>query len=235
MLNINELSEMIVNTQKEISDVTAENGYYNTYKKAEFWTWRSIPHWINKIFSENKKENINILDIGCAYGTLLVFCKKFFDNAKLFGVDFKDFYLSKKIINDNGINFEKKNIELETIPWDKKKFDIIFLTEVLEHFNFNPLKTFKKIISRLNKNGIIFLSTPDPSDWQDNKKYKTYKDMPEVPKSKKNVEIIDDHVHLYAQKELEEIFKKSGLKIVEFEMAPGYHQAKHFNYMLKKV
>jgi hypothetical protein len=41
------------------------------------------------------------------------------------------------------------------------KFYVIIFTEVLEHFNFHPLKIQERLISSLNSGGTLILTTPD--------------------------------------------------------------------------
>ena len=64
--------------------------------------------------------------------------------------------LSKALINNKTIKFHKKNIfEADT----NELYDFISIAEVIEHVE-NPAALLKKIKLLLNKDGIIFLSTP---------------------------------------------------------------------------
>ena len=64
--------------------------------------------------------------------------------------------LSKALINNRTVNFQKKNIfEADS----SELYDFISIAEVIEHVE-NPAALLKKIKVLLNKDGIVFLSTP---------------------------------------------------------------------------
>ena len=86
----------------------------------------------------------------------------------------------------------------------KDEFDIIIFTEVMEHLNFNPKPTLKKIHDLLKMNGRLYLSTPDASDWGRITKY--YKSIEEMPNPKNVEKIIDDHIYQYKKEELHPFF-----------------------------
>jgi predicted SAM-dependent methyltransferase len=50
------------------------------------------------------------------------------------------------------------------------------MTEVLEHLNFHPVPTLKKVYNLLSENGALYLSTPDAYEWgKVNKYYQGYR------------------------------------------------------------
>ena len=58
--------------QREIAQADGIGGYYDTtYSKEEFLYWKLIPGWIRADAATRKAARV--LDIGCGYGTLLVF------------------------------------------------------------------------------------------------------------------------------------------------------------------
>ena len=126
--------------QEQISSSLETNDYYvNEYRDTEISYWSHIPKWIMQSKNQNVK---NCLDIGGAYGTLALFCKNIF-NCNVYVTDFVEIFLNKTLLKENNITFCVNNIELDKFPWDVK-FDVIILTEVLEHFNFQPVPTLKK-------------------------------------------------------------------------------------------
>jgi len=110
----------------------------NALEKIDFW-------------QKNIKEGNNVLDIGCWNGSRL---KKLQGNV--FGME----------IDENKINLAepkiKKRIKLgdvtKGIPYNKK-FDWIFLTEVLEHTS-DDSKALANINKSLRKRGNLILTTP---------------------------------------------------------------------------
>ena len=122
----------------------------------------SVRHqYMGKIISSEGSRNIydffknqHILDLGCGTGKFL---HNYYElGAICSGVDLvNNFQFQKKknykLINLNFQNFLKKN---------KKKFDVIFIFEFLEHLNLNERKVLFKYLPKILKtNGIIFLST----------------------------------------------------------------------------
>ena len=122
----------------------------------------SVRHqYMGKIISSEGSGNIydffknqHILDLGCGTGKFL---HNYYElGAICSGVDLvNNFqYQNKKnykLINSNFQNFLKKN---------RKKFDVIFIFEFLEHLTLNERKVLFKYLPKILKtNGIIFLST----------------------------------------------------------------------------
>ncbi len=109
---------------------------------------------VGKYLDKTKK----VLEIGCGSGVLLKHLNKKYKikNLNLLGLEpsneiFKTFKSNKnfKIIN----KFLDKFIT-------KKKFDLIIMDNVFEHFEY-PKKSLKKIFQLLNKSGIIYIAIPD--------------------------------------------------------------------------
>ena len=122
----------------------------------------SVRHqYMGKIISSEGSGNIydffknqHILDLGCGTGKFL---HNYYElGAICSGVDLVNNFQFQnkknyKLINLNFQNFLKKN---------KKKFDVIFIFEFLEHLTLNERKVLFKYLPKILKtNGIIFLST----------------------------------------------------------------------------
>ena len=122
----------------------------------------SVRHqYIGKIISSEGSRNIydffknqHILDLGCGTGKFL---HNYYElGAICSGVDLVNNFQFQnkknyKLINSNFQNFLKKN---------RKKFDVIFIFEFLEHLTLNERKVlFEYLPQILKTNGIIFLST----------------------------------------------------------------------------
>ena len=167
-------------TQTEVIKQKGHYYYKSDYRAAELYYWINIPKWITEDF--NRDISLKCLDIGCAYGTLALFCKKYFSNSDIYCIDNTDRYISKQLIKRYNFHFSKNNVEFNKFPW-KKKFEIIIFTETIEHLNFHPLPTMKKIRSLLAVDGRCYLSTPDARDWGKVTQY--YKSLDEMPKPKR--------------------------------------------------
>ena len=99
-------------------------------------------------------QNKQVLDLGCGTGEFL---NNYFEmGAQCTGIDIeKNFKLKNKK------NFNLYNLDANTFLKNcKKKFDIIFLFEFLEHLEERDKhKLFESLIKILNKDALIFVST----------------------------------------------------------------------------
>lgn len=133
--------------------------------------------------------NPEILDMGCGCGVLLDYLKtKGIDNVE--GVDFQDFFIEHALTKgrkvklydiENGINFDKK-------------YDVIVLSDVLEHLN-DDKKAVNNIFSILKDNGICIVFVPAFMvlwSWHD---------------------VVNEHKRRYSLKELIKLFKNSGFSV----------------------
>ena len=122
----------------------------------------SVRHqYMGKIISSGGNYNIysffknrHILDLGCGTGKFL---HNYYElGAICSGVDIINNFEFKnkknyKLIKSNFLDFIKRN---------KKKFDVIFIYEFLEHLSLNEREVlFKNLPKILKKNGMVFLST----------------------------------------------------------------------------
>ena len=101
-------------------------------------------------FFKNKK----ILDLGCGTG-------EFLNNYHGMGAECSGIDIENNFKIKNKINFKLINIEANKFLKNcKKKFDVIFLFEFLEHLEEqDKYQLFKNLSKNLNKNAFIFLST----------------------------------------------------------------------------
>jgi 2-polyprenyl-3-methyl-5-hydroxy-6-metoxy-1,4-benzoquinol methylase len=133
-------------------------GYKNTkdktfisQNKERYITFCNSIKKINKII--NIKEEDKLLDVGTADGTFLKVCEKLKLNIE--GIE------PSKWLVKNG---KKKNIKIYQGVFEqhkfKKKYNIIFFWDVLEH-TFDLKKTKSKITSLIKKNGYLIVNVPD--------------------------------------------------------------------------
>lgn len=195
--------------------------YEQSYRGEEHLYWAHLPAWIDAFARSHQIEAV--LDIGCAYGTLLMHTIRSAE-AKGYALDFKDTYLSPKLIEAMGIEFAICNIEQQPVPW-ARKFDVILFTEVIEHLNFQAAPTLRKLRDCLSAQGRLYLSTPNRADWGPcHKHYRRYEDLPE-PRSG---EVLDEHVWHFSRGELERVLDQAGLRVLRCAQSPGV-AGRHFN------
>lgn len=138
--------------------------YYDIkYSKGDYKEDSKFPH-LAEIFAINRqrisylkkyKSNGSLLDIGCGNGLFLKTATEAGYNA--YGID-----VSKKALEFAGKEFglSVSDKKIEDLINENKKFDVITLWHVLEHF-WNPSDELKKIRSLLSDTGILFLEVPN--------------------------------------------------------------------------
>ena len=123
-----------------------QQSYKNAIKNHKFhWWWNSRKIIFSTLLKKFiRRKHIKILDFGSGVGSNLSMLTKF-GKCDAFEVNNEAIYHLKKRFN--------------VIKKIKKKYDLIFFTDTLEH-----IKNDKKILSflnrHLNKNGIIFITVP---------------------------------------------------------------------------
>lgn len=105
------------------------------------------------------KNRNTVLDIGSGVGTLDFYLAQ--KNYKVFGIDIST--QAVKISRQNARVFGLRNIKFYNGNVDElrsfSKFDLIICSEIIEHVE-DDNKLLKDLSKHLNKDGIIFLTTP---------------------------------------------------------------------------
>jgi 2-polyprenyl-3-methyl-5-hydroxy-6-metoxy-1,4-benzoquinol methylase len=199
--------------------------YYAVYSATEFDVRIEQLYWLAQYVLSSEGKTLTYLDIGCAYGTMLVFFKLLCSsklgelNCNLYCLDFVPI-LSPSLAKHLNVKYSVSNIETHPFPFQLQNFDIIVLGEVLEHFNFHPFPTMNKIRNILSKNGILILSTPNQNDklWSLSKTAKQYSHFSQLPYPNNSTMPLDAHIHQFFASEIFELAKLSDLFINQFLM-----------------
>ena len=163
-----------------------------------------VPVWFNALTKYKDASKIdNLLEIGCAPGSFLKYCK---DNGvkNVSGIEVDK--LTCRFIEQH-FDFTPNSIIDGFFPNIKipnnKKFDAICAFDLVEHLQ-NPIESMKKVKSLLKKNGIFFFQTPyyrgECEDWIQFR--------------------VHEHVYLYNDKSFKLLLDKAGLKIIN--LSQGY-------------
>ncbi|RPH75403.1 class I SAM-dependent methyltransferase [bacterium] len=217
----------VVKCKYIISEMQDHPFYKKAYKFEETYYWLNVPKWIDEDSANNSVTSV--LDIGCAYGTLILYAKNKY-KCDAFAIDITDSYYTSALSPKYCIRFQVADIENEQIPWNRT-FDRILFTEVIEHL-FDPLGVLKKIYGALSEDGKLFLSTPDADEWGKRDKY--YSSFNEIlSKPKYNINNVDDHIYQYDCNEIRCLLELAGFQIEKSEFSPGVC-GRHFNIMAKK-
>jgi 2-polyprenyl-3-methyl-5-hydroxy-6-metoxy-1,4-benzoquinol methylase len=138
----------------------------------------------------------NLLDIGCGNGYLLDEAIKLGWNAK--GIDYSDKTVNYAV-SKLCLDVKKENIlQYKNIS----KYNLLTLNQVIEHFT-NPTQLIKKCYSLLNKNGYIYIATPNIDSF-----------LSKVTKDKFVYLIPPLHLTYFNDKSMKILLKKQGFRIV---------------------
>lgn len=112
-----------------------------------------------------------ILEIGCGIGAMCNRCNLRWPDAHIIGID-----ISAKSIDIAQKLFESKNCKFYSqLPKEhdnRKKFDLIFLIDVIEHVEkAQRQQLFSFIENNLSENGMLMLAFPTPHMLDINRKY----------------------------------------------------------------
>ncbi len=190
---------MFENYASLIKDNTSDSNpkYDENYFKA---------FYLNKL---PKDKNIKILDIGCGNGKYLKVLKKYGYNS-IFGIDISEEQI--KIAKQSNLNVQCSDA-LEFLKNNTKKYDVIFLIDVLEHIELE--KTFELIdliYNSLENEGSFFIQVPNAI-------------APLSPLRYADI----THKRAYTTYSLRQTLKFSGFKYLKFyELAPFVHGTKSF-------
>lgn len=217
--------------QDRISDIEGNEFFEKEYRYHEPWYSKPI---IQTLFEDTENDGgrtRNILDIGCGWGTMALYAQR------LYGADVYCLDMEERDIPFKGITFKKLNVEYDRLPFRWPFFyNKIVMTEVLEHLTCSPIPTLKKINSWLEKDGFLYLSTPDACDplWGRITKY--YNHIGEMPDPNPQIRkyFADEHIYQYQESELLYLFDKTGFEVVKKETFQPSFWGRHLNFKLKK-
>ncbi len=218
----------LVQAQREVLSCSPIPYYTSHYHAQEAAYWLPIPGWLHRDYRGQPPRQV--LDIGCGYGTLAVYCRLVW-GCPIYCLDINPGILSANLASRHQLHFTAVNIELDPLPWSSP-FDIIILTEVLEHFNFHPLPTLSKLRQAMAPGGRIYLSTPDAGAW--GRRGSSYSNLDKLPLPTAGTQIVDRHIYLFTLSELHDLALSAGFVVTRVGYAPGVVY-RHINLVLQNA
>lgn len=223
--------ELLSELQQEIEiciqqEFGKDNNYSRAYRAQEIFYWYPALRWMDQMSSIR-----SVADIGTAYGTLLVYAAKRYPEAKLVAVDPCN-YMAKEIIEKYKVRKITADIERDTIDFSQR-YDLIVFTEVLEHLNFYPDSTLKKLYALLSDDGYLIITTPDAVEW--GRVTDHYPSLQAIPAyTGQTTTWFDGHIWQYTHSEAVSVMETAGLQIVDWAYSKGV-AARHLCYLLRRV
>lgn len=149
-------------------------------------------------FINRKRNKKTILDIGCSFGFYLLAFKQL--GFKVIGID----------TATDAIQYARKELNLKIISsnflkhnFKRKKYDIITLFDVFEHFP-NPYKALSKINKLQSRKGTIIIQTPNNESL-----------MARIAGKQWFWLLIPFHLYLYTVKSLSMLLSQNNYKIIK--------------------
>ena len=205
------VNESLMRVRKTIYEDSPSPMYRESYHIHQIGAWGPLPSLVYMLGkTRSMAAPLRSLDIGCAFGTMAAFMSCL--GYRVSAIDFVplETYLGAKTRDKYNIDFHETLIETENLPFAPKTFDLITLTEVLEHFKYQPLDTLKKIVETLKDDGVFLMTTPAlGAHWTAEAHDCPFEKIPSYqgePIDKK-----DRHWKIYDLKELQRLLEAAGL------------------------
>jgi SAM-dependent methyltransferase len=152
-------------------------------------------HTLEKIF--RFRTCGSILEIGTGSGHFLLEAQK--RGYESYGIELNP--LEARWIKDN-YDIPCETVVLNEKSFDNKKFDIIYLRDVLSHLH-DPISTFKNIYNALNEDGLLVFETGNIADLHE----KYYKLFPRF--------LYPDHLFFFGENTCKTLLKRAGFKLLK--------------------
>ncbi len=157
-----------------------------------------VNFWLSKLEYKNKK----ILDVGCNTGILLIPLME--KGADAWGIDISegDIAKVKGKLKDKGLPTGRVKVaDARKIPFPNSTFDLVILSDVLEHIS-SPEKAAKEAIRVIKPGGRAYVTVPN--SWHPVVKY------PWVRKLLTGRKDVDEHLDVpYNKQKLIKLFPKN--------------------------
>lgn len=145
----NYLSNHYSNLEK--TDFSNDDDVLNLLKK----NTTVLNHNLHQLFSESVDKTSAILDLGCGYGSFLFFLQsKEYENATGVDISAQEILVCKKFFKS--YNFLQEDI-LDFVLHTSQRFDVIYLSHVIEHIKKENLFVFLDGVKRILNDGGLFL------------------------------------------------------------------------------
>jgi 2-polyprenyl-3-methyl-5-hydroxy-6-metoxy-1,4-benzoquinol methylase len=151
-------------------------GYYASNKSyaSQYFGAQSGKYVAQLINKELGFSNLQkILDFSCGLGDLIDRCLPYLkDGQQIYGTDHSqdNVDITNNRFSDNNVFVEANYVRDYPCKYSGGSFDLIILTEVIEHLTDEELDiVLKEILRLLKKGGYLFITTPNDEDYDANK------------------------------------------------------------------
>ena len=168
-----------------------------------FISWLEKPPRFDILDKWLKKDNINILDVGCGNHSPSK-TKKYYPNCKYYGIDKAIYHNDENDFEcmEAYYEFDIDNVTNLSVIVDDF-FDCVILSHIIEHTQ-NGEEIIVKLLDKLKMGGLIYIETPSA--------HSVY-----LPSMKGTLNFYDDdtHVRIYTLKELKNLLIANGCDVIK--------------------
>lgn len=143
-----------------------------------------------------------VLDIGCNNAQI----RYFLNESEYYGVDLEKDLVEQ--LKKQGIKAEQVDLNKDTLPFEKEKFNYVFLLDILEHV-IDPKKLLNDSKQRLKPDGKIIITLPNDYHFLNKIRFLFNKHLTRDPFAPYG------HLHYFPIKTGENFLKQNGLRILK--------------------
>jgi 2-polyprenyl-3-methyl-5-hydroxy-6-metoxy-1,4-benzoquinol methylase len=195
------------NYQKQyVENVSSPLDYYKAIESYDEKSFKERLNLLNKYFPKSR----SLLEIGSNTGTFLKTAKNIGWNVT--GIEPNKLICKEFMKKNKNIKIYKNFFDKEFIKKHKKKYDLIYSSDVIEHVH-NPVEFMSLTKKLLKKDGLVVTITPD----FDNILSKLFQIKP------------TEHLIYLNKKNIKELYKRAKQNIIEVK---NIHRYRNLNGML---
>lgn len=137
---------------------------------------------------------------------------------------------AEAIIDKNGLNVVKCNIEAEKLPFEDETFQLVLFNEIFEHLRINPIATLKEVNRVIKPGGIMMLTTPNLYALHTVVNYLIGRGIRQPFKQFNSLNTLGHmgHIREYSVKEVEVFLNNTGYKVL-------YVKYRAYKYYIKGI
>ncbi|MBF0361106.1 MAG: class I SAM-dependent methyltransferase [Oligoflexia bacterium] len=171
-----------------------------------------------KLLFKYKRENNyqNLLDFGCGNGNFSIFARKCGYQVTAYEPLPQDVNLLSKKTLSGSDNIEILTGEIGVLLESGRKFDIIFLADVLEHLPY-PIETLCKLRHLLSSKGVFMILSPLESSTNIGTIFlKLYKNIKKISKASTIANNPPYHLFLFNKRSLIRLINNASLQMINY-------------------
>ena len=198
---------MLVNLyfKMKLQDYELEYDFLEASKKGTLAERLFHPKRVKAVLSLIKGNNLNILELGCGTGLILVNLAK---NNKATGMDISEWCILKarEHSKKRGVNPNLLVGNISAIPLKPNSFDVIVMAGVVEHLRGDLNKVVFDVCNLLKKDGKLIVSVPYSNPLNPLTNRKIFDFLRRILSGRKDIDIEDFHQHFSVER-LKNLFK----------------------------